>query len=135
MEFVISWLDRIFDVKGRQNLALTWEIVRDIVVIGSLDLALRLSGSPVVSVGVYVGLDFLCSVAWLLLAFKIAGFAVEKLWQIGAMFLGVGCVALAMLGIIHLGFQVWEAFFCSSLLMIATEGYIFLKLSRGSRLL
>jgi O-antigen/teichoic acid export membrane protein len=134
MEFVISWMEKVFDVKGRQNLVLAWEISRDIVVIGSLVIALGLTGNPVFSVGVYVGLDFLCSVAWLLLAFKVADFELKKLWQVGGLFLGIGAAAIAMLAPVHYGMRAWQAFFLSSALVLATEGFIFVRYSRGSRL-
>ena len=135
MEFVTTWMDRIFDVQGRQNLALLWEISRDIAMVGSLTLALGLSGNPVLSIGVYVAVNFLFVALWLLLAFKIANFAVGSLWQIGALFLGTSSVATAMLWAIHLTPHSWEAFVLSSLLTIALEGFFFMKYTRGSRLL
>jgi len=135
LEFVTSWMDRIFDVKGRQNLALTWEVLRDIVVIGFLALSLRLLGNPLLAVGVYVALDFLCIVVWIVMAFRTANFTVSNLWQIGALFLGVGSVVAAMLWGIRLIFTPWPALAVSSAVVMAMVGFVFVRYSRGSRFL
>jgi len=78
-QFVAGWLDRVFDIKGEQKLALYWEICRTILAPGTLALALLWSHDAVFSVAAYVGVDFLCMTAWILLAFKVAGFAIKNL--------------------------------------------------------
>jgi O-antigen/teichoic acid export membrane protein len=131
MEFLTSWMNRIFDVRGRQDLALAWAVGRDVIVIGFLALALRLTGNPVWSVGVYVALDFLCIVVWLLLAFRIANFVVGNLWQIGGRFLSTGSIAVAMLWIFHRVLLPWPALFVSTTAVLAMSGFIFLNYQRG----
>jgi hypothetical protein len=127
-------MDRIFDVTGRQNLRLTWEISRDVIVIGSLSLALWLSKDPILSVGMYVGLDFLFHIVWVVMVFKIANFAVGNLWQIGALFLGITSIAAATLWAVQLVLRPWQAFGFSSIIILVVEGFIFVKYLKGSRL-
>jgi O-antigen/teichoic acid export membrane protein len=105
--FVTAWMERIFDVQGRQKIALIWELARDFVVIGGLAAVLVLTRNPVLAIGTYVGLDILSLVVWLTVAFRIAHFAVENLWQIGAVGLGTGSAAAVVLWAIHAVFQTW----------------------------
>jgi len=135
VDFVTSWMDRIFDVKGRQRLALIWEIVRDAIVIGCFAVTLWGSHSPLLGVTVYIALDFICSVIWLLIVYQISDFLFRNLWHIGGLFVGIGSVATILLWVIGRTFSQWQAFGIASALTLATEGFIFLKYSKGSRLL
>lgn len=101
MNFVSAWMERIFDVQGKQKIALLWELARDVLVIGGLATALVWTRNPVLSIGIYVGLDFLCLVVWLIVAFRIAHFAPKNLWRIGAVFLGTGSTTAAALQAVH----------------------------------
>jgi len=96
-----AWMERIFDIQGKQKIALLWELVRDVVIIGGLASGLAITRNPVLSVGIYVGLDFLCLVVWLIVAFRVASFSAKNLWQIGAVFLGTGSLSAAALLAIH----------------------------------
>ncbi len=135
MVFLTVWMDRIFDVQGRQNLSLIWQISRDILAVGALTIALRFTGNPILAIGAYAGFDFLCVVIWLLVAFRIANFAVKSLWQVGALFVGIGSVAAALLLAVHAVFDAGQGFVLSVLILIAMEVFVFVKYASASQTL
>jgi len=105
MDFVTTWMDRIFDVQGRQRVALAWELLRDIVVVGGLVIALVLTHNPLLSVGAYVALEFLCSAGWVVVAFKIANFSMTSFWEVGRLCLGSGGIAAALVWAVQMLFR------------------------------
>lgn len=121
------WMDRIFVVQARQDLSLIWQVSRDILTIGALAIALWLSGNPILSIGIYVALDFLCTVVWLVMVFKIANFAVKSLWQVGALFVGMGSVPAALFLAAHAVFNTGQAFLVSVLILLVMEVFVFVK--------
>ena len=77
--FLTSWLDRVYDVKGRQRLALTLETTYNVVSLGALIAAMATLPSTFWALAVYVGVAVAYNVIWLGVTFKLAGFSLNGL--------------------------------------------------------
>lgn len=94
-----SWLDRIYDVLGKQQILLLMDIGYNMLSIAGFALALYWSHQPILAVAIYslitVGYNYL----WLITTFKLAKFARTGIWQASKIFIGIfGCYWLVHFG-------------------------------------
>jgi lipopolysaccharide exporter len=82
MYFLTSWLDRVFDVRGRQRLSLALEFVGNAASLGALVVILMLTGNSVWAVAGFSVSEVVYSVVWLCTAYHVAGFRVKTLWNL-----------------------------------------------------
>ena len=68
------WLDRIYDITGRQRLAMTIEIAYGAVAIATMYLAMRLTGSSELGLVAYATVNTLYFVIWLTCTLAVAGY-------------------------------------------------------------
>ena len=126
--FITSWLDRLFDVRGRQKLSLILETAGNG---GSLaGLALALWWRPqeaVAAVTVYAALQVAYASIWLIFAYRVAGFHPSAL----RLLLRDAVVSLAgtavLVAAIHLVFHGWPAFLLSALAVSGIVGFAFAR--------
>jgi O-antigen/teichoic acid export membrane protein len=90
------WGDRIYDVVGRQRLALLMESIYDIVSVGLFGLLLVRLRSVEWATGVFSGVTAVYYVVWLTVTFRVAGFSQKVLWRIGMILLGLVSTAGAV---------------------------------------
>lgn len=74
-----SWIDRFYDILGRQRLSVALEISYNVVALGAFGLCLRLTRDPVRSALCYCFVTAAYNVFWLVVTFRVAGFAVRAL--------------------------------------------------------
>jgi O-antigen/teichoic acid export membrane protein len=91
-----TWPDRIYDVLGRQRLALFMEVIYDIISIVLFTLTLAWLESVEIAVGLYSSVSAIYYLFWLIVTFRIANFSTAGLWRLGAVFVGMFCVALTV---------------------------------------
>jgi SAM-dependent methyltransferase len=99
MYFLTSWLDRVFDVRGRQRLSLGLEFTGNAASLGALVVTLMLTGNPVRAVAAFSVSEVLYSIVWLCTAYHVAGFRVKSLWTLAqdALISAVSVAALFLL--------------------------------------
>jgi O-antigen/teichoic acid export membrane protein len=94
-----AWLDRVYDIRGRQRFALFNETSYAVVALAATYAALRASGSVDIGLEIYAAVTVIYYVIWLLCALWVARFGL----RIGADFLlSSAGVLLFMLGGDHL---------------------------------
>jgi lipopolysaccharide exporter len=99
MYFLTSWLDRVFDVRGRQRLSLALEFAGNAASLGALILTLMLTGNSVHAVAAFSVSEVLYSMVWLCTAYHVAGFRVKSLLTLAeeALISAVSVAALFLL--------------------------------------
>lgn len=111
-----TWLIRLFDVCGRQRLALVLQIAGGGASLAALTLVLRLGRSPVWGIGAFTISEVASSIVWLVCAYQISGFHVRSLARLGMNFV-VSAAPLAVLGfLIHRALSGWAA--CGVMLLV-----------------
>lgn len=78
-----SWPDRLYEVMGKQEIALYLQIISDVLLVSAVFGALWLGLSPLVSVWIYSLLFAAYNVAWLVITFRIAGFHLRLVGYVG----------------------------------------------------
>jgi O-antigen/teichoic acid export membrane protein/SAM-dependent methyltransferase len=126
--FLTSWLDRLFDVRGRQKLSLILETLGNG---GSLvGLAWALWWRPqdaVAAVAVYAVLQVVYASIWLVFAYRIAGFhpsALRVLLRDAVISLAA---TLAVVAPIHILLHGWPAFLLSGLAVSVITAFAFVR--------
>jgi lipopolysaccharide exporter len=129
--FLTSWLDRLFDVRGRQRLCLILEFAGNLVSLGGLTLVLWWhSQDPILAVGVYAAFQVLYTSLWLVVAYRVASFDVRALTLLSRDAFVSVALATVFMGAIHLILSGWAAFFLSAvaascMIVIASVRYVF----------
>lgn len=131
VEYLALWMDRIYDVQGRQRLALVMEFCRNVLIFGSLALALGVTHNPVLSTGIYVALDFLYLNFWIYATFKVANFSLNSLLTVGGLFVGVASVAALVVWSATVVIPGVAAFIFSTLLIVALSGFVVMRYAVG----
>jgi O-antigen/teichoic acid export membrane protein len=91
-----AWLDRTFDIRGRQGLPLTLEAIYVVIVCISTYLALHISKNADLAVLVYAAVTVAFYLVWMVCALLVAGFSS----RLGAQFVLVTAAVIAvMLGV------------------------------------
>ena len=91
-----SWPDRVFDITGRQRLALLMEVLYDILSLALFGLSLAWLNSVKWAVGLHSSVTALYYLILVVVAFRVAKFSLRGLWRIAAIFLGIVSVAGAV---------------------------------------
>ena len=92
-----SWLDRTFDVLGKQRLALLLDIGFTIAGLSSLYFGLNYLPSPGWAIGLYAAVETSYNMIWLIVVFVIARFSALKLWSVLATALASGLGSFVIL--------------------------------------
>lgn len=126
--FLTSWLDRLFDVRGRQKLSLILEFAGNAISLGGLTLVLwwRPQDSAL-AVGVYAALQVLYSAIWLVFAYHVAGFNPRALGQLLRDAVVSTAIASALMGAIHITLRGWPAFFLSAIVACCMIAVAFIR--------
>ena len=127
LHFLTAWLDRLFDVQGRQRLSLMLATVGNMLMLGSLCLALWYSRDAVFAVGVYSAVDVVCTVAGLCFSYHVAHFGVRPLALLARDAVVSALPALMVISAIHIVFSSWIAFFLSALAVCSIEVVYFFQ--------
>ena len=131
--FLTSWLDRLFDVRGRQKLSLILETGGNAASIGGLALALWWRPQQaVLGVTVYAAVQVLYTSIWLIIAYRVAGFhpgALKSLLRDAAVSL---VSSAAIVGAIHFALRGWPAFLASALAVSCIVAFTFFKYVRAN---
>jgi len=115
MYFLTSWLDRLFDVRGRQKLSLILEFSGNVLSLGGLTLALWWDPkNAVFAVGVYAAVQVLYASVWLVFAYHVAGFGTKALGLLLRDAVATAGTASVLIGSVHLILRGWPAFFLSA---------------------
>lgn len=92
-----NWMDRIFDVGNRQGLALWMEAVFSAATIAALLAGFVLTGDALVAVAMQAAAMFVYFSAWIVVAFRVAGFGARPALRIGALAAVLALVSGALL--------------------------------------
>lgn len=82
MYFLTSWIDRIFDVCGRQRLSLILGFIGNGASLAALAVTLRFTSNSVLAVALFSGFEVIYGIAWLIAAYHVAGFRTKSLWNL-----------------------------------------------------
>lgn len=110
-----AWLIRLFDVCGRQRLALVLQIVGGGTSLAALTLALHFGRSPIWGIGAFTISEVASSIVWLAFAYRIAGFHVRSLARLGANFAAAAAPVAGLGFLIHRALTGWAA--CAVMLL------------------
>lgn len=91
-----NWLDRMFDVLGRQRMALTLQVIFSILAMTGLIGGYLVFQDLLVAVWIQSGMLTIYYFAWLGILFHIAGFKISRLLVVILEILAVGSIALAI---------------------------------------
>jgi lipopolysaccharide exporter len=126
--FLTSWLDRLFDIRGRQKLSLKLELTGNVLSLGALTLALWWRPEKtILAVMIYAAIQVIYSSIWLVFAYHVAEFNIKSLallLQDAIVSVGIAIVAM---GGIHIVIQGWPAFFASAAVAIFMTGIAFVR--------
>jgi len=100
-DFSASWLDRIFDITGKQNLALVWLFSRTLAILLVLTVGLSLTHNDLLSIGIYAVTDFCCCIWWLIWVFRAARFRLGSLFPVARNVIVAGLATAALVGLVH----------------------------------
>ncbi len=134
--FLTSWLDRLFDVRGRQKICLILEITGNILSLGALALMLKWRPEDAtLAIGVYVVLQMIFSIIWLIFAYRVAEFGMKGLTLLlRDAVVSVG-LAILLVGTIHYFLHGWPAFLVSSAVALCMIAISFVRyVSTGTAL-
>jgi O-antigen/teichoic acid export membrane protein/SAM-dependent methyltransferase len=134
--FLTSWLDRLFDVRGRQKICLILELTGNVLSLGSLALVLKWRPQDAgLAIGIYVVLQMIFSIIWLVFAYKVAEFGMKGLTLLlrdAVVSLGLATI---FVGTIHFFFHGWTAFFLSAAVAVCMVAVSFVRyVSTGTAL-
>jgi lipopolysaccharide exporter len=116
-----NWLGRLYDVCGHQRLALMLQFCAGAVSVGALSIALYLGHKAIVGIAAFTISEVICSLVWLICAYKIAGFDLRLLLTLGKDF-AYAALPLATFGfVIHRLLTPWPA---CALMTVATLGAV-----------
>lgn len=121
MYFLSSWLDRLFDIHGRQRLSLALEIAGNLVSLGALAAALYFTKNAVIAVACFTVSEVVYTCVWLYASYRVGRFRTSKLLRIAWAFCTSAVPLLLAVGAIHLAFSGWPAFAVSLLVVIFFE--------------
>lgn len=124
--FVSSWLDRIFDVQGRQRLSLILQLIGNGVSLGGIFLVLYLTHNPLLGVGTFAVAELLYGIVWLWFVFRVAGFNPNGLVRLGKDVLFLAAGSFLVIGFVHAVLSAWTAFIISSCAVALMELATFL---------
>jgi len=126
--FLTSWLDRLFDIRGRQKLSLILEFTGNVLSLGGLTLALWWRPEKTVqAVMIYAAIQVLYSSIWLMVAYRVAEFNIRALAVLLLdTFIFVG-LATSVMGAIHIRLHGWTAFFSSVIVASSMTGFAFVR--------
>ncbi len=134
--FLTSWLDRLFDVRGRQKICLILEITGNIVSLGALALMLKWRPQDAaLAIGIYVVLQMIFSIIWLVFAYRVAEFGMKGLTLLlRDAVVSVG-LAILFVGTIHYFLHGWPAFLVSAAVALCMIAISFVRyVSTGTAL-
>jgi O-antigen/teichoic acid export membrane protein/2-polyprenyl-3-methyl-5-hydroxy-6-metoxy-1,4-benzoquinol methylase len=134
--FLTSWLDRLFDVRGRQKICLILEVTGNVLSLGALALILRWDPqNAALAIGTYVVLQMAVSIIWLVFAYRVAEFGMTGLILLlrdAVISLGL---ATLFVGTIHFFLHGWRAFFVSAAVALCMSAVSFVRyVSTGTAL-
>ena len=121
MYFLSSWLDRLFDIQGRQRLSLALEIGGNLMSLGALAAALYFTKNAVVAVACFTVSEVLYTCVWLYASYHVGRFRTSKLLRIAWAFCTSAVPLFLVVGAIHLALPAWPAFAVSLSAVILFE--------------
>ena len=125
--FISGWLDRLFDVQGRQRLSLILEISGNVASLSGLFLALWWTHDTVLAVGVFAGLEALYTMMWLWFVYRVGGFDPRGLLLVGKDAIVWGGITAIALAAIHSVLRPWPAFLVSLSAVLLIEAFYVLR--------
>lgn len=131
MYFLTSWLDRLFDVKSRQRLALGLELGGNLASLVALTLMLYFTKNALWAIAAFTVSEVTYSIVWLLFAYRVAGFRSAALRRLALDFVTTGLPVGAGLLAIHAFLHGWPALVLSCVLVLAIEAVIYFHYVRG----
>lgn len=133
MYFLTSWLDRLFDIRGRQRLSLGLDIVGNLFSLGALAGGLYLTGSALVGVAAFSISEVIYTCVWLYASYRVGQFRTAGLLRIAGAFVACAAPVLLMIGAIHLVLSGWAAFAVSLASVLLFEAVFSLRKVRAHR--
>lgn len=131
MYFLISWLDRLFDLNNRQRLALALGIAGSLVSLAALSVTLAVSGSVLRAVAAFTVAEVTYSMIWLFFAYRVGGFRTATLLKLGLDFAATGVPMAGGLAVTHAFLHGWWALLVSAIGLLGIETFIYLRYVRG----
>ena len=126
--FFTSWLDRLFDIRGRQRLSLILESTGNgISLVGLTAVLWWRPQDAVFAVAVYAALQVIYSSIWLIFAYKVAGFHPRALRLLLRDAVCSFSMALVPVAAIHFILHGWPAFFLSALVVFCLIAIAFVR--------
>ena len=133
MYFVTSWLDRIFDVCGRQRLSLILGFLGNGGSLAVLAVVLKLTSNSVLAVALFAACEVIYSIVWLVAAFHVANFHVKSLRNLAqdALLSGLSLAVVFALITAALHPWPWVALAVLTLLLAVWLLFAFVRYVRG----
>ncbi|MDJ0617903.1 MAG: oligosaccharide flippase family protein [Calothrix sp. MO_192.B10] len=89
MMLYTSWIDRIYDVLGKQRILLSMEIIYDIISISCFVITLIWSHNPIFAVALYSIINVVYNYLWLIITFELAHFSKAGIWKSSLFFVAI----------------------------------------------
>jgi lipopolysaccharide exporter len=135
MYLLTSWLDRLFDVVGRQRLALILECGGNAASLAALTLTLVFTHNSLLAIRAFTISEVSYNILWLACAYSIAGFRLLSLCTLPKDFALAGLPVFCSALLIRLAFRShpWLCFALTAIATVVTVGFFFLRYVRGDR--
>lgn len=119
-----AWLDRLYDVLGKQRAALKLQIVHEVLSLSVIGVGLFWHVSAVCIVALYSLVSFVYSVAWIYVTFHISRVSMVGYWE-NIRLLTVTLVASLSLTLLVTGFkvQVWSVLVFAAVIFSILLGF------------
>ena len=117
-----NWLDRAFDVLGRQRLAFHLEALFAVASIAVLFAGIWFFQSTIVAVTMQASVITLYYCVWLVIVFKLSSFQLNKLYRLIYVGTGVGIAAALINWILFILFPGMASFYITTILFVVLVG-------------
>jgi lipopolysaccharide exporter len=84
-----SWLDRIYDVLGKQHISMLMMVGVSTLTISSFGITIGWLHQPILAVAIYSLLTTICEYLWLIVTFQLAKFSKTGIWNASKLFISI----------------------------------------------
>ena len=125
MYFITSWLDRIFDVCGRQRFSLILGTLGNGGSLAALAIALKLTSNSVLAVAIFAACEVIYAIIWLVAAFHVAGFRLKSLGDIAKDVLISGLSLAVLFALVTTALRPWPWVSLSAVVLLLSIWLLF----------
>lgn len=112
-----AWIDRLYDVLGKQRTALKLQIVTEIITLSAVGVSVWWNANAVFIIAAYSIAVFICNIVWIYVTFRLARVSMAGYWK-NLSLLTVALVASISLNLLVIGLNLQSWFVLALALLV-----------------